>query len=196
MGNLSDVNFSEASELGSGYKAFASGDYYLYMEASEIRQYGDEQKFECVFVIASGDEEGAKVREWFQLWTERLDKNGNLIRNMEKAKVIALCEAILGQPYPINGESTSLHNKIFLAHIENIAQWNKELGKPDPEKRTNRISFTKDSIRPNKPFVNNTAQPVMQTASQPAPATQPVVQHAAPSPTPVKPGTGKAPWKK
>lgn len=195
MADLRDVDTSDAPELNEGFKAIPPGMYELYMESSERKttSNGEGEYLACVFKVGRGDHENAKIFCNFNFW----NKNPTAVE-IAKSSWRAICEATLGQPNAINGESASLHNKLFVAEVENKPAYNKESKKNDhPTNRTNEIVFRKGTILNSKQYFTS-----QQQASKPATASggsqEPQGQQtaSAPAATTVKPGAGTAPWKK
>lgn len=181
MANLNDVDMTTAGELGEGFVAIPPGDYQVYMESSERKttKNGDGEYLECAIIVATGPHEGAKVFSRLNLWNPSAQAV-----EIAKSQWRALCEATLGQPFALNNESSSLHNKMFIAEVANVPMNDKN---PN-SKRTNELVFRKGKIRG---MGNNQKLPPQ---PQNAPASQAAAQPVASAP--VQASVGKPPWKK
>lgn len=207
MGNLSDVDFEGAAPLRDGYQAIPPGWYQLYMESSEVKDTSNNKgkMIACVFAVGTGEHEGAKIYCNFNFWNE----NQKTV-DIAKSQWTAICEAAIGMPKVLSGDSSGLYNKTFMAKIDNVPGGSKVNGVwvEDPLKRKNEIVFNKGTIMGTREYYANNqpgaaATPTPQAASastaQAAPAAGQATQAPAaanPAPTPVTPGVGKKPWDK
>lgn len=202
MANLSQIDMSDAEELGTGFKAIPPGEYQVYIESSEFKttKKGNGEYLECVLVVATGEYENSKVFVRLNL----INENADAVR-IAKSQLRALCEATVGQPF-VN-DSSMLHNRVFMAFIDNVP-----MNKDDPNsKRSNEVKFSKGNVYALNSGVRQPApQPVQQPVQHVAPPTAPPPQPAQVAPSNlqqqvqaqippaqvVKPGAGKPPWKK
>jgi hypothetical protein len=191
MGNMSDLDMSDAEDLREGFKAVPPGDYQLYMESSERKTNKKEtgEYLACVFVVAGGEYENSKIFCNFNLW----NTNTEAVR-IAKAQWRALCEAVLGQPNAINNDSASLHDNLFVAQVDNKPAYNKESGKNDHlTLRTNELVFRKGTLMSIKQY--DTLMANVKDTPKVEPATQVPQQgqgiQVAPT---VQPGQGSVPW--
>lgn len=200
MADLHDIDTSNAEALRDGYTPVPPGDYTLLMESSDIEDAKTEgNKFlKCVFNIIGCEYEGAKIIVRFNFW----NSNQKAV-DIAKSQWRALCEATLGQPNALNGDSSSLHNKIFIGEVSNVARADGKQNAAGQVMRNNELVFNKGSIRSandvgNRPPVGSTAAAAKAAAapSSAPPAKAAPAQAAAPAAAAPVPGQGKAPWKK
>lgn len=191
MANLGTLNMDDAKELGEGFRIIPPGEYQVIMENSEWRDTkskkdGTSQNefLECRLLIIDGEYEGSTV-----ICRLNLRNENQTAVEIAKSQFRALCEATLGQPVPLNNDSSSLHSRPFFVFIDNVP-----MTKDDPNsKRSNEVKFSKGSS-PRSLQSGPAAQVVKAVAPVVATVNQAAVQ-ATPAPA-VKPGVSTPPWKK
>lgn len=179
MALLSNIDMTDAQELGEGFRIVPPGEYQVYMESSDFKdtKAGTGKYLECVLVVADGEYEGAKIFVRLNL----INPNQQAV-DIAKSQLRALCEAIVGQPF-VN-DSAMLHSRPFFALIDNVA-----MNKDDPNsKRSNEVVFRKGTIR----SINSGAVPGLAAEPVQQKTTAPKV---VATPAPVTPASGLPPWK-
>lgn len=193
MGNLSDIDTGNVSEMGTGFKAVPPGEYMMMIEASERKEFNGRDKLEVHFRIVGGEHDGSIVREWFEFWHSDPEVVGRNNGHWQ-----AVCLAAIGLPAAPNDDSTSLHNKMFYAEVSNDPMWDKTLNPPaaNPAKRTNKMVWRKGTIRGLKePKAAQPSAAVADQSAQAAASSAPQ-QATAAAPNTVTPGKGAPPWAK
>jgi hypothetical protein len=162
MARLDGIDTSTAEALREGFQPIPPGDYMLFMESSEKTETrdGNGEYLKCVFVVANGEFEGAKITANFNFWNQ----NQKAV-DIAKSQWRALCEAVLNQPTAINNESSSLHNKIFIGQVSNKPR------NDDATKRTNELVFLKGTIRSSAEGIKK--EPVKAETQKSAPVNKP-----------------------
>jgi hypothetical protein len=171
MADLSDIDTTNAADLGDGFEPFPAGEYVLYLEESERKESttGKGAFLNCTFIVKEGEFQGRKVFHRFLLWNPEP-------KNCERAKSEwrALCEAAINQPKAPDNDSTKLHYQPFVGTVKVVPP-------KDNYGAKNEMVFLKGKIKSlaeqgSRPV--GVAAPQQQPAQQTAPATAGVTQTA------------------
>ena len=190
MGNLNDVDMSDAGELSEGFSVFPPGEYTLYLESSErkLTNDGEGEYLNCTFVVAEGEFKDRKIPfQMFNLW----NKSQKTVE-IAKQHWRALCEVTVGQSSAPGQDSASLHFKPFIGTVEV-----EPAVMTDTEPKTvkypakNKLVFKKGKIRSVQGHVGAGQAPVIQP--QPVVANSVAQAPAAAQQAAAAPSTGSRP---
>lgn len=115
MAVLHNLDMSTAGEMQTGFEPFPPGEYVMYMEESEVvpTKANDGEYLKTTFIVKDGEFANRKVWHIFNLWNKSE-------KSVEQAKREwrAVCEATIGQPNALNGDSETLHFKPFIGTVK------------------------------------------------------------------------------